>query len=129
MNGKRKTALGWAVLAILLAPAVVSCKPRGQASVNLTLRLLVTPREQIPFVITQASGARFRYEVAKKAGLTPGLVQKFSLRPVAESSFVEFQLRVQTKEEAGRFAEALVEMLRGQCGPQADVTVAKQSIR
>jgi hypothetical protein len=59
MSGKRTTALEKAGLAILPAPAIVSCRPRRQAPGTLTLR--VAPREQTPFVINQAGVTMARH--------------------------------------------------------------------
>ena len=117
-----------AVLAALVIGTVVILKQRSQAAVTVTLRIAVTPGEQVGFVTGRASSAQFKYVMGKQAGVKPALAQKLSLKPVPHSSLVEARIAVLTKEEGRRYAEVFVETLQDLCGGQAQLTLAEQTI-
>jgi hypothetical protein len=116
------------VVSAVVGGGLVSCNRAARAPLQVTLRLSVTPAEQMEFVIGQASSAKLKYEVGKKAGVKPAFAQRLALKPVPQSSFLEAQAGVQTRAEGQRFIEAFIEALRAQCGTQAEVVVVQQAI-
>ena len=116
------------VVAGILAVFLVS-KARTRPGVIVTLRITVTPGEQADFVAAQAKSARFKYMMGKLAGVRPSLAQKLSIKPVPNSSLLEAQIAVPTRDEGRRYAEGFVEALQQLCGRQARLAAAEQSIR
>jgi hypothetical protein len=97
--------------------------------VTVTLRIAVTPGEQVGFVTGRANSAQFKYLVGKQSGVKPVLAQKLSLQPVPHSALVEARIGVQTEDEGRRYVEAFLPTLQDLCGRQAQLTLAAQSIR
>jgi hypothetical protein len=57
------------------------------------------------------------------------LAQKLTVKPVPQTSLVEAQVGVLTKEEGRRYVEVFVPTLQHLCGRRAQVTLSEQSIR
>ena len=104
-------------------------KSRPRPGVTVTLRIEVTPGEQVDFVAGRGNSAQFKYLVGKQSGVKPVLAQKLSFKPVPHSALVEARIGVLTKEEGRRYVEVFVETLQGLCGKQAQLVLAEQSIR
>jgi hypothetical protein len=104
-------------------------KKRSQPTVTVTLRIAVTPGEQVGFVTGRANSAQFKYLMGKQSGVKPVLAQKLTLKPVPHSSLVEARVGVLTKDEGQRYVEVFVPTLQDLCGRQAQLTLAEQSIR
>ena len=122
------------VIALVAACALVGgtlfvLKPRSGASVTVTLRITVSPGDQVGFVAGRANSAQFKYLVGKQSGVKPVLAQKLSLRPVPNSALMEARLEVQTADEGRHYAEAFVPTLQELCGGQAKLSLAAQSVR
>src|SRR5262245_59116049 len=116
MSWKTKAAIALVLVGALVGGAIFLVKARSLPAVKVRLRITVTPREQSDFVTGQANSARFKYIVGKKAGVKPVLAQKLSVKTVPNSSLLEAQVGVLTKDEARRYVEAFVETLQWQCG-------------
>jgi len=129
MNRKVTITIILAVAASLVAGALLIAKKHSHPAVLVTLRVVVIPKEQSDFVAAQANSARFKYLVGKQAGLKPGLAQKLTAKTAPDSSLVDAQVGVLTKDEARRYVEAFLDTLQAQCGTQAQLTLANQSIR
>ena len=129
MNWKIKAVITLVVVGAVVGGAIVVKKNRSRPAVTVTLRIAVTPGEQSDFVIALANSARFKYLAGKKSGVKPVLAQKLSAKRVPNSSLVEAQVGVSSKDEARRYVEAFVETLQGQCAGQAQLALAGQSIR
>jgi hypothetical protein len=80
-------------------------------------------------VTGRGNSAQFKYLVGKQSGVKPVLAQKLTVKPVPQSSLIEAQVGVLTKEEAQRYVEAFVPTLQHLCGRRAQVTLSEQSIR
>jgi hypothetical protein len=100
--------------------------PRG--SVTVTLRLEVSPADQVGFVAAQANSARFKYESGKQAGVRPGLAQKLEVRTAPNTSVLEMRLGVQNREEGGRYADSFVRILQAQCGDGVQLKLVGLSV-
>jgi len=129
MNWKLATGLALVVVGMLAAGALLVGKARSGPGVTVTLRVAVTPSGQADFVAAQARSARFKYLIGKQAGVKPVLAQKLSIKPVPDSSLVEAQIAVPTRDEGRRYAEGFVATLQLLCGRQAQLALAEQSIR
>ena len=129
MNWKIKAVIPLVVVCSLVVGVIFVNKNRSRPAVTVTLRIAVTPGEQTDFVIAQANSARFKYLAGKKSGVKPVLAQKLSAKRVPNSSLVEAQVGVLSKDEARRYVEAFVETLQGQCAGQAQLALVEQSIR
>ena len=122
-------AVGLAIIALVVGGYFVLGRSRAEAPVKVIFRLSVTPGEQMEFVVQQANSARFKYEIGKASGVKPFLAQRLSLKPVPNSSLLEGQIGAQTREEAHRYIEVFLDTLQAQCGTQAQLALAEQSIR
>jgi hypothetical protein len=129
MNWKIKTGITLVVAGALVCGTMVILKKRSQPAVTVTLRIAVTPGEQVDFVTGRGNSAQFKYLVGKQSGLKPGLAQKLAIKPVPHSSLVEARIGVLTKDEGRRYVEVFVPTLQELCGRQAQLTLAEQSIR
>ena len=129
MNWKIKAVITLVVVCSLAGGAIFVNRNRSRPAVTVTLRIAVTPGEQSDFVIAQANSARFKYLAGKKSGVKPVLAQKLSIKKVPNSSLVQAQVGVLSKDEARRYVEAFVETLQEECAGQAQLTLVEQSIR
>ena len=129
MNWKIKTVITLVVVCSLAGGAIFVGKNRSRPAVTVTLRIAVTPGEQTDFVIAQANSARFKYLAGKKSGVKPVLAQKLSIKKVPNSSLIQAQVGVLSKDEARRYVEAFVETLQEECAGQAQLALVEQSIR
>ncbi len=129
MNWKLTTGITLVVAGVLVGGVLVFNKARNRPAVIVTLRFAVSPAEQADFVAAQAKSARFKYLIGKRAGIKPVLAQKLSIKPVPNSSLVEAQIGVATRDEGRRYAEGFLETLQWLCGKQVRLTLAEQSIR
>ena len=129
MNWKITIGITLVVAVALVAVTMVKLKKRSQAGVTVTLRIAVTPGEQLNFVTGRGNSAQFKYLVGKQSGVRPVLAQKLSLKPVPNSSLVEARIAVLTKDEGRRYVEVFVPTLQDLCGRRARLTLAEQSIR
>ena len=133
-NPKRMNRKTIFFLILLLAGLVVGGalflrKSREHPPITVTLRISVTPPEQLGFVAGEANSARFKYLVGKQAGVQPVLAQKLSVKPVPSSALLEGKVGVLTKDEADRYLAGFIANLQLVCGGQAKVALAEQSIR
>ena len=124
-----KIILALVLIAALVGAALFVGKTRSHPAVAVTLRITVTPKEQSDFVAGQANSMKFKYLMGKQSGVKPLLAQKLSVKPVPNSSLLEAQVGVLTKEDGARYTAAFVETLQYVCGSQAQVALADQSIR
>src|SRR3989442_10591707 len=115
MNWKIKAVITLVVVCSLAGGAIFVNRNRSRPAVTVTLRIAVTPSEQSDFVIALANSARVKYLAGKRSGVKPVLAQKLSAKRVPNSSLVEAQVSVLSKDEARRYVEAFVETLQGQC--------------
>ena len=129
MNWKIKTGITLVVAGALASGTMVILKKRAQPAVTVTLRIAVTPGEQVDFVTGRGNSAQFKYLVGKQSGVKPVLAQKLTLKPVPHSSLVEARIGVLTKDEGRRYVEAFVPTLQELCGKQVQLVLAEQSIR
>jgi hypothetical protein len=129
MNWKLTAGMTLVVVGILAAGFLVLNRTHTRPGVTVTLRVAVSPSEQVHFVTERGNSAQFKYLVGKQSGVKPVLAQKLSLKPVAHSSLVEARIGVLTKEEGRRYAEVFVETLQDLCGKQVQLALAEQSIR
>ena len=113
----------------LVGGALFILKHRSGPPVTVTLRIAVTPGEQVGFVTGRANSAQFKYLVGKQSGVKPVLAQRLSLRPVPSSAVVEARIGVLTADEGRRYVEAFVPTLQGLCGQPARLSLAAQSVR
>jgi len=129
MNWKIKTGITLVVAGALASGTMVILKKRAQPAVTVTLRIAVTPGEQVDFVTGRGNSAQFKYLVGKQSGVKPVLAQKLTLKPVPHSSLVEARIGVLTKDEGRRYVEAFLPTLQELCGKQVQLVLAEQSIR
>jgi hypothetical protein len=128
-NWKIKTGIALAVVGILAGGAMFIFKQRAQPAVTVTLRIAVSPADQVNFVAGRANSAQFKYLLGKQAGVKPALAQKLSLQPVPHSSLLEARIAVPTKDEGRRYVEVFVPTLQDLCGGQVQLALAEQSVR
>ena len=126
---KTKAVIALVAACALVGGALFILKHRSAPPVTVTLRIAVTPGEQVGFVTGRANSAQFKYLVGKQSGVKPVLAQKLSLRPVPNSALVEARIGVQTVDEGRRYVEAFVPTLQDLCGQQAQVNLVDRSIR
>jgi hypothetical protein len=129
VNWKIKAGIALLVVGALVEGALVVLKTRSHSEVIVTLRITVTPGDQVDFVTGRGNSAQFKYLVGKQSGVKPVLAQKLAVKPVPHSALVEARISVLTKDEGRRYAEAFVETLQDLCGKQAQLALIEQSVR
>ncbi len=123
------TAVAVFLLVVVGGVYLTGGRGRVRPHVKVTLRLSVAPAEKTEFVVGQANTALFKYRLGRSTGVEPAFAQRLSVKAVPNSSLVEAQVGVGTKEEAKRYVEVFVEALQAHCGPQVQLAVAEQTIR
>ena len=126
---KSKVIIALVAACALVGGALFILKHRSGPPVTVTLRIAVTPGEQVGFVTGRANSAQFKYLVGKQSGVKPVLAQRLSLRPVPNSALVEGRIGVLTADEGRRYVEAFLPTLQELCGGQAKLSLAAQSVR
>lgn len=129
MSGKIKAGIAVVVVVALAGVAVFVLKSHDRPAVSVTLRVAVTPGNQVDFVAGRGNSAQFKYLISKQSGVKPVLAQKLTFKPVPHSSFVEGRVGVLTMEEGRRYVEVFVPTLQDLCGPQVQLSLAEQSVR
>src|SRR5271169_5639684 len=129
MNRKLIVIITLCVAGLLVGGALLFRGTGERPAVTVTLRIAVTPPEQSAFVAGQANSARFKYLIAKQAGVNPVFAQRFHATPVPNSTLLEGQVGVSTKDEAERYVAGFIETLQLVCGSQAHVALAEKTIR
>jgi len=129
MNWKSSTLIALGVVALIAVGIFAAGKSGSSRGITVTLRLAVSPEQQLDYVIRQVDSAKFKYIVGVKAGVKPVLAQKLSLKAVPKSSLADGRITVMTREEGQRYLEAFMETLQAECAGQAQVTLVQQSIR
>ena len=117
-----------AVICLIVGGVVLARRASGPP-VSVTLRIAVTPTEQTKLVREYASGARFKYLIGKQADVKPVLAQKLVVKVAPNSSEIEAAIRVETKAQGERYADAFAETLQGACGGEARVSLVSRAIR
>ena len=129
MNAKTKVVITLLVAFALLSGALIIIKHRSLPTVTVTLRISVTPADQVDFVTARANSAQFKYLVGKQSGLKPALAQKLVSQSVPRAGLVEARLGALTPEEGRRYVEAFLPTLQDLCGQQAQLGLSSQSMR
>ncbi len=129
MDWKIKMTVALVLTGALVGSIMVILKKRSHPAVTVSLRIAVTPEDQVSFVTGRGSSAQFKYLMGKQAGVQPALAQKLSLQPVPHSPLVEARIAGLTKDEGRRYANVFVQTLQDLCAGQAQLTLAGQSIR
>ena len=129
MNPKTKWVIALAVVAVLAASVLLLRQGHAAAPITVSLRIAVHPQDQADFVAAQANSARFKYLAGKQAGVKPELAQKLAVKRAPNVPELEAELRVLTREDAERYIAGFIETLQVVCGNQAQVALARQSIR
>ena len=127
----RKVVAGIAVIVVvgLVGGYLVVKKSGSHPPVTVTLRVAVTPREQLDFVAGKANSPFFKYLLGKKTGVKPPLAQKLEAKAVPNSALMEAKVGVLTVDEGQRFAGAFLEVLQDVCGKEVQLTLAEQSVK
>ena len=128
MNRKLVAGIALVGAGALVCATLAVVKHHSGPPVTVTLRVAVSPAEQVAFVTGRANSAQFKYLVGKQSGVKPVLAQKLTLRPVPQTSFVEARISVLTREEGRRYVEAFVPTLQDVCGQEAQLALAAQSV-
>ena len=129
MNGKIKAGIALVVVGALVGVGLIVHKTRSGPAVTVTLRIAVSPGEQVAFVTGRGNSAQFKYLVGKQSGVKPVLAQKLTFKPVPHSSLVEARVGVLTKDEGRRYVEVFVPTLQDLCGGQVQLALAEQSVQ
>ena|SRR5436190_17934572 len=98
-------------------------------SVTVTLRVAVSPESQSNMVVGYANSARFKYLMARDANVKTVLAQKLAIKPLPAGAQFEANVRLETKADGERYAEAFVGTLQEVCGKDAQLTLVSHSIR
>ena len=129
MNVKTKALITLLAAVAVLSASLVILKDRSPPTVTVTLRISVTPGDQVEFVESRANSAQFKYLVGKQSGIKPALAQRLASRAMPDSALIEARLGALTKDEGRRYVEAFLPTLQVVCGDQARLAVAAQSLR
>jgi hypothetical protein len=102
---------------------------RFRAPVEVIFTITVSPADQADFVMGQARSAKIKYDAAKKAGTKPALAQRLSVSAAPNSAILELKAGTETRDEARRFVEAFLELLKVKCEGKAEVALVSETIR
>jgi hypothetical protein len=127
MSGKVAAGIALVVL-LLVGGYLLENRGHPRPSVTATLRITVTPGDQLDFVAGQASSAPFKFMISKEAGVPPALARNLEVKTVPDSSVLEVKVRVMSRDEGQRFAHGFVETLQNLCGKGVQLTLADQSV-
>jgi hypothetical protein len=124
-----KTGLIALLVVGAVAGGIVFSRNRARPPVTVTLRLAVTPPDKTDLVAGYANSSRFKYLMAKKAGVKPVLAQKLSVKTLSNSTDLEAQVGVETRDEGQRYIDGFVETLQGLLENQARLALSGQSMK
>jgi hypothetical protein len=122
---------GLAVIAIVsaIAAAIFFARKSSHPPVTVTLRLAITPADKANFVAGYANSSRFKYMMAKKAGVKPVLAQRLTVKPFPNSTDLQALVGVESKVEGQRYIDGFVETLQSLLEGQARLALTGQSLK
>jgi hypothetical protein len=129
MSWKVKTVVAVVASGCLIFGGLVIRRIRARPPVSVTFSISVSPSERMDFVLGQASSAKLKYEAGKMAGIQPGQAQRLLIKPLTNASMLEIHARVESREAGQLFIAAFMERLQARCAGQAELALAKQSVR
>jgi hypothetical protein len=130
MRSKVRILAAVAVLVCAVVAGVLFLRAnRLRTPVEVIFTITVSPADQADFVMGQARSAKIKYDAAKKAGTKPALAQRLSVTTTPNSAMLELKTGTETSDEARRFVEAYLELLKGKCEGKADVALVSETIR
>src|ERR1039458_1583724 len=127
MNGKIKAGIALVVVGALVGGGLIVHKTRSGPAVTVTLRIAVSPGEQVAFVTGRGTPAQFKYLIDKQSGVKRVLAQKLTFKPMPHSSFIEARVGVLTKDEGRRYVEVFVPTLQDLCGGQGQLALVERA--
>jgi len=125
----RVAVLSMLVLALFGFGAWFLTRNTDAPATTLTMRLSVEPSNQVAFVVREAGAARLKYLAGKQSSVKPVFAQRLSVEPAPEPGQIVAKVAVENREEARRYAEVFLRLLRAQLGNQVRVTLVEQTVR
>jgi hypothetical protein len=122
VNRKALVAIALGLVAISGAYLLFKHAHSGP-SVTTTIRVSVTPPDQLDFVVSKANSALFKYMMSKKTGIKPA-AQQLVIKSVPGSSVLEATIGVMTAEEGKKYSDNFIDTLQDACAKQAQVALA-----
>ena len=126
MNRKAVVAVVVALIALVGGYLVFKHAHSGPA-VTATIRVSVTPPEQLDFVVAKANSTFFKYLMFKKTGIKAA-AQNLVVKPVPGSGLLEATIGVMTSDEGKKYTDNFVATLQDACEKQAQVALAPGSV-
>ena len=126
MNRKALIAVAIAVV-VLAAGYFVFKRAHSGPSATATIRVTVTPPEQLDFVVTKANSTFFKYLMFKKTGIKAA-AQQLQVKAVPSSGLLEASIGGMTSEQGKKYADNFVETLQDACEKQAQLALAGSSV-
>jgi hypothetical protein len=127
VNQKALIAIAIALVVIVGGYVVFKRVHSGNAA-TATIRVTVTPPEQLDFVVAKANSTFFKYLMFKKTGIKAA-AQQLVVKPVTGSGQLEATIGVMTSEEGKKYTDNFVETLQDACEKQAQVALATRAVR
>jgi hypothetical protein len=127
VNRKATVAIVVALI-IIVGGYVVFRRTHSGPAATATIRVAVTPPEQLDFVVAKANSTFFKYLMFKKTGIKAA-AQKLEVKPVPGSGLLEATIGVMTSEEGKKYTDNFIETLQDACEKQAQVALAPGSLR
>jgi hypothetical protein len=129
MNWKVKLAIVLAAIGLLIGGRVSWSRSHPQPAVQVEVKLLVQPPDQLDLVMAKANSARFKYLLGKISTTKPYLAQRLQLKRLPGSAHIEARIGLENRDEAKKFLEAFAAALQDFCGSEVRISLEGQQIR
>ena len=126
MNRKALIAVALALVAIV-GGYVLFKRSHSGPTATATIRVSVTPPEQLDFVVAKANSTFFKYLMFKKTGIKAA-AQNLVVKPVPGSGLLEATIGVMTSDEGKKYTDNFVATLQDACEKQAQVALVPGSV-
>src|SRR5271165_6597061 len=88
---------------------------RTDLPVEVKMSVLVSPAEQMDFVMAQANSARLKDEAGQKAGIKPGVALRLSITSASNAPMFKVEGGADTRAEGEQFVAAFMDILQARC--------------
>ncbi|HWY76362.1 MAG TPA: hypothetical protein VN281_12130 [Verrucomicrobiae bacterium] len=130
MQSKIKVLLAAVIVVCAIVAGILFVRAnRFRTPVEVIFTITVFPADQADFVIGQARSAKIKYDAAKESGTKPALAQRLSVTTAPNSSILELKAGTETRDEARRFVESFLGLLKAKCEGKAEVALMSETIR
>jgi hypothetical protein len=128
---RRSSRIAVAVILVCCAGIgiILLARHKSAPPVELTFRIAVEPAQQVESVAKEANSAKVKYLAGKGAGVKPNLAQLLEIKALGNKGTIEARIELQTRDQADRYGQQLLQALRWQCGNKVQLHLEELTIR